>query len=357
MPVAEYIWIDGYGELCSKTRTIKHGVMPPMWGFDGSSTGQAMPDGSDCILKPVRTTPDTTRWTEGSLLVLCEVYDNNGEPDKNNHRVRAMAAYEKFKDQRPLFGIEQEYTIYRHGYPACLVGTHGIVPVQKQFYCSPQNSLASKIPEVHMECCLDAGLRWCGMNAEVMPGQWEFQIGPADPITVADDLWLARYILIRQAKAEGYQISLIAKPHEKLNGAGAHTNFSTEAMRKSYSACIVACEKLGRKVIDASQFHGIHIMEDVVHPADKYPAEYGTGYEHRLIGKHETCSWKEFKWGVSDRTASIRIPRHVKESGENCYIEDRRPCANADPYSVVSYMMETICDPQTTSGQGPTYNA
>ena len=36
-------------------------------------------------------------------------------------------------------------------------------------------------------------------------------------------------------------------------------------------------------------------------------SEYGDGYEMRLTGAHETCRYDEFKWGVSDRTASVRI--------------------------------------------------
>ena len=36
-----------------------------------------------------------------------------------------------------------------------------------------------------------------GINAEVMPGQWEFQIGPVGPLEVGDQVHLARYLLHR----------------------------------------------------------------------------------------------------------------------------------------------------------------
>ena len=50
----------------------------------------------------------------------------------------------------------------------------------------------------------------------------------------------------------------------------------------------------------------------------------------------------EFKWGVSDRGASIRVPAHVSDA--QCgYLEDRRPSANCDPYQVCSRLIETIC--------------
>ena len=51
--------------------------------------------------------------------------------------------------------------------------------------------------EAHLEACLDAGLGISGINAEVMPGQWEFQVGPLSPLDVSDQLWVARWLLYR----------------------------------------------------------------------------------------------------------------------------------------------------------------
>ena len=69
---------------------------------------------------------------------------------------------------------------------------------------------------------------------------------------------------------------------------------------------------------------------------------YGDGIEQRLTGLHETCSYKEFKFGQSDRGASIRIPPQTYQNGCG-YFEDRRPCANIDPYTVCRLLIETIC--------------
>ena len=66
--------------------------------------------------------------------------------------------------------------------------------------------------------------------------------------------------------------------------------------------------------------------------ADLHIANYGAGIEDRLTGKHETASYKEFSYGVSNRGASIRIPLQAEREGKG-YLEDRRPNANINPYA------------------------
>jgi glutamine synthetase len=78
---------------------------------------------------------------------------------------------------------------------------------------------------------------------------------------------------------------------------------------------------------------------------EEHLAVYGHGYEERLTGHHETCSYREYRYGIADRTASVRIPRHVAQAGCG-YLEDRRPNANADPYEVATRLLRTIWSPE-----------
>jgi glutamine synthetase len=356
--MVEYIWIGGKGELRSKTKIVKEieaNSPPPEWGFDGSSTGQSTPENSDLKLNPIFVCTDPLRG-EPHRLALCEVLTGIDEPAASNHRRRAESLGRKHMTKDCLFGLEQEYTltIGKNEKPLGLaLGGYGRtstddIPEQGQFYCGigANNVYGRKIAEEHMQACLattlpggNGSLLYCGMNAEVMPGQWEFQIGPGRPLEVGDRLWIARYLLLKIAEKHGISVSFASKPHPKLNGAGCHTNFSTRLMRESLNECFKAAQKLG----DAVTSDGIknYPVRDTRYAATSFPSDYGSGYKERLTGDCETCSWKQFKFGVADRTASIRIPLHVKEAGKG-YIEDRRPCADIDPYRVTAYIMETV---------------
>lgn len=324
---AEYIWMDGAEptqRLRCKTKIIRIGEEPPLWGFDGSSTNQAVGHASDCVLKPVFSCHDPIRGAPHKL-VMCEVMNIDMTPHRTNTRAKLVEAAEQYKAHEMWFGIEQEYTFFDGikplGWP-----DNGFPAPQFGYYCGvgADEVFGRDVVEDHLSKCLEAGLMIAGINAEVMPAQWEFQVGAGDPLTVADHLWVARWLLYRVAEDYGISATLAPKPVKgDWNGAGAHTNFSTKAMRNSIDACIAAAEALKER-------HELHITH------------YGAGIEERLTGKHETCSYKQYKYGVSDRGASVRIPWQVAQDGKG-YIEDRRPCANVDPYVVTRLIIETVC--------------
>jgi glutamine synthetase len=327
---AEYIWVDGTeptAKLRSKTKIVDDSVATsdlPIWGFDGSSTNQAPGDKSDCVLQPVFTCPDPIRGGN-NVLVLCEVLYIDMTPHSSNTRSKCVEVATKYADQEAIFGIEQEYTFFKEGRPYGFP-FGGFPAPQGGYYCGVGDDevYGRDVVEAHLDACLAAGLHISGINAEVMPGQWEFQVGPVAAPQVADELWVARWLLYRIAEDFGVSATLDPKPVKgDWNGAGAHTNFSTKAMREGYDAIIAACEALGPK-------------------REEHVALYGHGIEERLTGLHETAPWTEYHYGVSDRGASVRIPWQV-EVDKKGYIEDRRPNANCDPYQVSYILIDTIC--------------
>ena len=324
---AEYVWIDGSKptpKLRSKGKVVPMGEEPPIWGFDGSSTNQAPGENSDCVLRPVLVCPDPIR-KEPHKLVMCEVLLPDMTPHPSNTRAACEAVAGRFESLDTWFGIEQEYTFFQGARPLGFP-ENGFPAPQGGYYCGVgfDEVFGRDIVEDHMDACIKAELMIAGINGEVMPGQWEFQIGPIGAPAVGDHLWLARWLLYRIGEKYGVSATLDPKPvRGDWNGAGAHTNFSTNVMREDYDACIAAAEALSTR-------HDLHI------------ANYGHRIEERLTGLHETCSFREYRYGVSDRGASVRIPWQVARDGKG-YIEDRRPNANCDPYTVTRLIIETVC--------------
>ena len=290
------------------------------WNFDGSSTQQADSNSSDCVLNPVRVVRDPQR--PKSFLVMCEVLNPDGSPHSSNKR-----SLINDESQDNWFGFEQEYTIFHDGKPLGFP-EKGYPDPQGRYYCGVGAGVVDgrKIAEEHLDVCIMAGLDITGINAEVMLGQWEYQIFGKGAQTASDDLWLSRFLLNRIAEIHDVSISIHPKPVDgDWNGSGMHTNFSTKDMRES---------------------GGKELMEGICDTFSFYHEErvnfYGSDNDKRLTGLHETQHIDKFSYGVSDRGASIRIPTHVVNNDWKGYLEDRRPASNADPYKITNRILQTL---------------
>ena len=322
----EYIWLDGYQPepmIRSKTKVVSSDPSDvsdcPDWSFDGSSTEQAEGSSSDCLLKPVRMVPDPCR--KNAFLVLNEVLTADGSVHPSNQRG-------VFEDDGDFwFGFEQEYTLMQDGLPLGFP-PNGYPGPQGPYYCSVgyDNCSGREVVESHLDACLEAGLGVTGINAEVMKGQWEYQLFGKGAKAAADDLWISRFLLHRCAEEYGVTVSLHPNPIKgDWNGSGMHSNFSNTPIREQGGEDLIKsiCDKFGAA-------HQAHI------------SEYGSDNDQRLTGLHETQSIDTFSYAVSDRGASIRIPVATVQAGWKGYLEDRRPASNADPYRIVARIVATV---------------
>lgn len=337
-----YLWLDANGHIRNKLKIVDGDWMAnqevsllkqaPQWSYDGSSTGQAVTGDSDLFLNPVRTYSSPVH---NEILVLCSVTTFDGEAIESEKRPQLVALADKYKESGWLFGIEQEYALMDDTGTKLYRWPDGAFPgEQGPYYCGVgyDEAYGAYIIDEHTDTCIDYGIAICGTNAEVMPSQWEFQIGAKSPLTVADDLIAARYLLYRTAANYAATATLHPKPVKgNWNGSGAHTNFSTKAMM--------------------SPTTGAGAIEVAVNNLSKTHAEcialYGEDLDHRMTGELETSDPTVFTFGDSDRACSIRKPIGVRKDGYG-YLEDRRPCANINPYTVCAAIMQSVEEGQCT---------
>jgi glutamine synthetase len=267
---AEYVWLGGMPEnyFCDvdircKTRTLDKAPASvsdlPIWNYDGSSTNQAPGSDSEVLLKPVAMFTDPFRGAP-HILVMCEtILPETMAPAAMNERAACAAAMASAAHLVPWFGIEQEYTLFKKGetIPLGFPDTGEPKRGQGPYYCGAGDEVAfgREIVEEHYAACLTAGLTISGINAEVMPGQWEYQVGPCEGIDSGDHMWMSRYIMLRVCEKHKVAVTFDPKPKSgDWNGAGCHTNFSTAPMRdasiagdgpdQAYGIIIAALEKL-----------------------------------------------------------------------------------------------------------------
>ena len=324
----EYIWLDGIGQLRSKTKisnkSYDNSNLPPLWNYDGSSTYQRFTSESEVMLYPTVCYNDPIRGNPHKL-VICET------SDKNCSRKLAREVFEdtKAEELQPMFGLEQEFFIYNTstGKPLGWPTGPGYPAPQGDYYCSVGNDtcFGRQFIEKVMNLGIKCGLGLTGFNWEVAPGQGEFQVCNVG-IKAADELLLLRYLLMRIGEEYNYTISFDCKPFKDWNGSGLHTNFSTKEMRENNN---------GMELI----YNALKQLNKTHHEDLKL---FGEGNDLRLTGEHETSSIDTFSWGVASRSDSVRIPRSTQEQGKG-YFEDRRPGGNANPYIVTANLFKVTC--------------
>lgn len=367
----EYVWIDGSYKLRSTVRIMevnyeqdihpttiegyKNFIMNQDLEIDGSSTGQATPQNSEIILKPVYVTrsPFKTEFMK-SWLVLCDAwgYDEKTQqlsPAKNNFRYVAKNVFfeSELEHFDARYSYEQQFYLTRdfsYKYDMDENGKwdmntyYSITNFDQTFYpmnnnyCSnnPSYSVCHEILEKFVSRCSEVDLSITGYHTEAGPMQWAYQLGPQNGLSSADQLWLSRYILERTCLE--YRVNVLWNPKPFLgqwSTSACHTTFSTRQMRQ---------------VTDSNS--GLLFMYKAMEKLEKRHPTFidysGKNNIKRLNGEGGTSSFDQFSYGAGNRKSSVRISNKV--FGEGCgEFEDRRPGSNMDPYMIASMLYAFVC--------------
>ena len=330
----DYIWVDGFEHPSIRSKTKVVNLTPneegevqldvPEWNFDGSSTGQADTANSETILKPKAL----FQIADNHYVTLCEVClpDENRTPHPSNFRAQLREIVAETPEAADMWiGWEQEYFLTEDD-KNVFWPDNGEPPNDSRYYCSSGGSVKyRKLVREHAAFCNQLGINVVGYNAEVSPGQWEYQCLGLNPIAAADALWVSRYMMELMCEDVGLGVDWHPKPHRGWNGSGCHTNFSTKQMREEGG------EQEFKRVLDNMSARHNEII-----------SEYGADNGLRLTGGFETASLDKFSFGVGSRDTSVRVPTAVPESNWVGYLEDRRPSSGCDPYRVAIQLCKFV---------------
>ena len=277
------------------------------------------------MLRPVFVCPDPIRGGD-DVLVMSEVLLTDLTPHPTNTRAACAAAAEKYADQEPWFGIEQEYTFLKNGHP--LGWPQGGYPgPQGPYYCGvgADEIWGRDIVEAHTTACIDAGLAHLRHQRR----------GDDGPVGVPDRP--DRPAADRRPACGSPAGCSTASPRTSTSPSPSTPSRSPATGTAPAPTPTSRPRRCARATTPSSRR---------ARPSARTPrstsSNYGAGVERRLTGLHETAPWTEFSYGVSNRGASVRIPWQVEKDGKG-YLEDRRPNANCDPYVVTRLIVDTCC--------------
>lgn len=308
--IVNYFWLDKEGLLRTKTKILNKYDTIDNWNYDGSSTGQANIEGNtEIIIKPIII----KKLTYNTYIAFCDIFDINNTP--LSYREKAVEYFERddVVKEDPWFGLEQEFYFISKDFYKNIS--------EKNEYCSiRRDPIERKVMTEFIDYCINAAnIGITGINSEVSPHQWEFQIF-GKGIKVCDEFYVARIILEILAEKNGLSVCYSPKIHPNISGSGCHVNFSTNSTRREngYNTILEYSNRFKYKHLDLI----------------KCCSELN---KERLSGKFETAKWDTFTWGIGTRNTSIRIPNDTFKSGCG-YLEDRRPGADIDPYLYLTTM-------------------
>lgn len=307
--IAEYIWLDGQQpgpQFSSGSRFV---VTPknakesdfPVIHYQQATAGGALPT----IVQPVRLYPDPFRG-EGHYIVLCEAYQADGGGLLNNQRALLRQLLRKYADiSEPWFSFEQHYSLAYQGWLQTGSNSNG------------EKIFSRELAEAHSRACMTAGVLIHGVVYNISNGKGEFQIGyrgieeeHCDALKVADDLWLARYLLQRICEQYSMQEAGSAVAECDYTDTAIFTCFSTRDMR--------------------AQSPGLRAIQRVVALLQhQYTAEH-MEYTQALTGTEGGS--RIILPGPVVNSAAVRIPQPVAEQGYG-YLEEQR-CGHTDPYRI-----------------------
>lgn len=357
MIILEYIWLDANLHLRSKQRSfndynvinkfptyniltmdtnLKQKLLSelPIWNYDGSSTGQATTESSEIQLIPINimNNPFTNNDIVTKYYVLCETYDVNGLPALGNDRKYCVDIQQKGHLLQSWFGLEQEFFLFDMDTKQPVNWTKVKNTTQGEYYCGVNRSTykETELMNSFFKLALSVGISMSGINQEVAPAQWEYQIGPLSPIECADQMYFAKYILFRLCQQYGMYAVFHPKPLiGDWNGSGCHVNMSNIITR-------TICSNDEHKSIKHIKKMCEVMKDDHANFIDNYS---GTNNNMRLTGKHETSNINDFSYSIGGRHSSVRIPTTtvLNKCG---YFEDRRPGSSINYYKILAKYVE-----------------
>ena len=290
--------------------------MDPQPGYEMASWEQGY---GDFQLRPDLATLRRIPWLEGTALVLCDVYWEDGRPVVASPRQVLKAQLERARaaGYEAMFGSELEFYLFQQSYAeAHQQHYRDLTPSVP--YILDYHVLATTYDEPLLRQMRNgmqqAGIPVESSKGEAWPGQHEINFRYADALTMADNHVVYKNGAKEIAALNGRSITFMAKPDHTWVGNSCHIHSSLWSDgRNAFEG-----ESDVFKQYLAGQIAGLKELALFVAPTINSYKRFAAR------------SWAptSLAWGHDNRTCGFRIVGH----GQSLRAETRIPGGDVNPY-------------------------
>ena len=203
--------------------------MTPVDGYKATSWEAGY---GDYMMKPDLSTLRLTPWLDGTALVLCEVYDHDGEePIPHSPRAilkRQIARLDKL-GLRPMMATELEFFLFHDSFRDAHAKRYDnleLIGPYNEDYNIFQTTKEEDVMRTIRNGLHGAGIPVECSKGEASAGQEEINVMYSDALATADHHVIVKNACKEIAWSRGKALTFMAKWHEQASGSSSHVHQS-----------------------------------------------------------------------------------------------------------------------------------
>ncbi|MBP3088023.1 type I glutamate--ammonia ligase [Corynebacterium sp. sy017] len=305
-------------------------------GFDGSAIeGFSRISEADTIARPDPSTFQLLPFDDDdsplkTARMFCDIMNPDGNPSYSDPRQVLRKQVESAADDgfSCMVSPEVEFYLVRS------LKTEGQPPIPTDnggYFDQASHNDAPQFRRQAMIALEEMGIPVEFSHHETAPGQQEIDLRHADALTMADNIMTFRYVMKQVALLNGVSATFMPKPFTEHAGSAMHTHMSLfegdmnafHDPDEEYSLSTTAKQFIAGILTHASEFSAI-------------TNQWTNSYKRILFGNEAPTA---ANWGVSNRSALVRVPTYRITKAESRRIEVRSPDSACNPYLALAVLL------------------
>jgi glutamine synthetase len=277
----------------------------------------------DMTIMPDLSTFTVLPYLEGTARLIGNAF-RDGAPIPVDPRYALQKVIKKFEDKnlRPVCASELEFFVYHQGEgrPGALYNP-GLSCVYQVNPILDPIGLSRTLQNLFLQL----GFEIIYLNHEFFPSQFEVNWKYDHALNTADQTFTFKYVCKEVAAQNNYHLTFMGRPTTEGGGSGYHIHLS------------LSDPKTRKNLFDDPDAeHGMSELMRYFIGGQMAHAKGMSAFLAPTINSYKRYQPDSFApyylaWGLDNRTVYVRVPG---ERGKQTRIENRAPCASANPYLV-----------------------